>query len=227
MGTDIHMVLQTRNDSGSWRLQKRPIGLDKWRDEWDEKEQDGGSFYRWYSSRNYDLFAILADVRNGSGFAGVDTGDGFKPISMPRGFPDDFNLDGEYNDQFHGVWMGDHDFSWLMVKELVDYPWADLSTKRRGVVSIDEYKEWKKQGMGWPKSFCGGVFGPNIITVDIAAMEDYVSGKLPLPLGYKVYTTIDWKTTYQECCKEFVDKWIPEMEKFGANKTRIVFGFDS
>ena len=35
------------------------------------------------------LFAILAGVRNGYGFAGCDTGDGFRPIAPPRGLPGD------------------------------------------------------------------------------------------------------------------------------------------
>lgn len=39
--------------------------------------------------RNYNLFSILANVRNGVGFAGCKTGEGFEPIAMPRGFPAD------------------------------------------------------------------------------------------------------------------------------------------
>src|SRR5215469_11787636 len=34
-----------------------------------------------YGWRNYDLFAILAGVRNGSGFGGCDTGDPVVPIA--------------------------------------------------------------------------------------------------------------------------------------------------
>lgn len=46
-----------------------------------------------YHDRNYDVFGMLADVRNGSGFAGVDTGDGFVPIDVPRGLPDDLSAE--------------------------------------------------------------------------------------------------------------------------------------
>jgi hypothetical protein len=42
-----------------------------------------------FKYRNYDVFAILANVRNGRGFAGVVTGGGFNPIAMPRGLPPD------------------------------------------------------------------------------------------------------------------------------------------
>jgi len=56
-----------------------------WLDRWREKRRR----FEWYGDRNYNAFAILADVRNGYGFAGCDTGDGFVPISTPKGFPDD------------------------------------------------------------------------------------------------------------------------------------------
>ena len=41
--------------------------------------------------RHYDVFAILADVRNGYGFAGVRTGSGFDPIAPGRGLPSDLS----------------------------------------------------------------------------------------------------------------------------------------
>lgn len=43
------------------------------KDEQDEDDPRLGCYHdRWYSGRNYDLFAMLADVRNGRGFAGFD-----------------------------------------------------------------------------------------------------------------------------------------------------------
>lgn len=44
----------------------------------------------WDDERHYQLFSVLADVRNGYGFAGVPTGEWVKPISSPRGIPQDF-----------------------------------------------------------------------------------------------------------------------------------------
>jgi len=38
-------------------------------------------------NRNYDWFSVLANVRNGYGFAGIKTGEGFKVIAQPKGFP--------------------------------------------------------------------------------------------------------------------------------------------
>lgn len=68
MGTDIHLMLQVKQ-GGNW-LDIEPCA-------------------GWSRPRNYDLFAILANIRNGSGFAGVPTGEGFVPISEPRGIPQD------------------------------------------------------------------------------------------------------------------------------------------
>lgn len=68
MGTDIHLFVETRVN-GVWELRS-----------------DAPRF----SGRNYNEFAILAGVRNGTGFAGCDT-DGFAPIAEPRGLPDDMH----------------------------------------------------------------------------------------------------------------------------------------
>lgn len=43
------------------------------------------------NGRNYDVFSILANVRNGYGFAGVLTSSGFNPITSGRGIPDDLS----------------------------------------------------------------------------------------------------------------------------------------
>lgn len=58
MGTDIHGVFQAF-DNGQWR------------DVESSYEQD----------RHYQLFAVLAGVRNGYGFAGVPTGEPVTPIA--------------------------------------------------------------------------------------------------------------------------------------------------
>lgn len=78
MGTDIHGVFQ-RFDS----QQKRWVGVPS----------------NYSQNRHYQLFAVLADVRNGTGFAGVKTGDAVEPISEPRGYPLDFvRAIAEYDD---------------------------------------------------------------------------------------------------------------------------------
>lgn len=54
----------------------------------------GGTKYthpQFLNGRNYDVFSILANVRNGYGFAGVVTSSGFNPITSGRGIPDDLS----------------------------------------------------------------------------------------------------------------------------------------
>ena len=74
MGTDIHGVFQ--------RLDKT---TGQWHDVASNYEQD----------RHYQLFAVLADVRNGYGFAGIPTGEVVTPIAKRRGLPADFAMDGD------------------------------------------------------------------------------------------------------------------------------------
>jgi len=79
MGTDIHPIVQVRRE-GTWQNVTIP---------------EDGRYGNILDGRWYDLFAILGNVRNGRGFAGVVTGSGFVPISDCRGIPEDagFTLD--------------------------------------------------------------------------------------------------------------------------------------
>lgn len=69
MGTDIHGVFQRKNPQNK-----------RWED----------TPHRYEMNRDYQLFAVLAGVRNGVGFAGCVTGQVVTPISEPRGYPEDF-----------------------------------------------------------------------------------------------------------------------------------------
>ena len=70
MGTDIHSIAQVQVD-GKWRTVAVGIGGDP---------------------RSYNMFAMLADVRNGYGFAGIKTSDPFPVIHERRGLPSDLAL---------------------------------------------------------------------------------------------------------------------------------------
>ena len=102
MGCDIHEHYEVKNEAGKWeRLITRREELrdslyghnsDQEDEHRTQEEWDAMLNEMWeqplYIRRNYGLFAILADVRNGRGFAGILTGSGFEPISEPRGLPD-------------------------------------------------------------------------------------------------------------------------------------------
>lgn len=75
MGTDIHSIVQVRREA-KWVTVGVAVAGDP---------------------RSYNTFAMLADVRNGRGFAGVKTSNGFPVIHEQRGLPEDLGaIDGEY-----------------------------------------------------------------------------------------------------------------------------------
>ena len=96
MGCDIHSFCEIFNETtGKWEKTGK-IFPNPWydKDKPNKIDEDG---YEWNAefihhpirNRNYDLFAMLADVRNGRGFAGIKTGEGFNIISPPKGIPVD------------------------------------------------------------------------------------------------------------------------------------------
>lgn len=63
-----------------------------------------------YGYRNYDLFAVLADVRNYNNLGYID---------RPRGIPEDAT---EYVKKQYDTWYDDaHSGSYFTLKELIDY----------------------------------------------------------------------------------------------------------
>ena len=89
MGCDIHLHIETKTADGTWAAvpfrDKYAQGKDK--DGYAQVNYDGLFKDPLYVGRHYNVFAVLANVRNGRGFAGVRTGSGFVPIDLPRGVP--------------------------------------------------------------------------------------------------------------------------------------------
>lgn len=133
MGTDIHIVAEVYNKTeGKWHLSEAVMPSD----------------------RNYWAFAIMADVRNGYGFAGVSIGGRLTPIDNPRGLPSDIS------EEAKEVYLGDHSRSYLTLYELMDY---DMSKDmiQRGVVSHEQAKKYKEKGIQpeiW-SAFCSNMEG--------------------------------------------------------------------
>ena len=240
MGCDIHLYVERRVD-------------DKWlcadqmkRDEPEDGESQGylSADYNalFYKGRNYNLFAILADVRNGRGFAGVKTGDGFNPIAEPRGLPDDASPEvREISDR----WDGDgHSHSYFTLRELLDYDWTQR-TALQGWVEAAEWSKWSRwaraQGNG-PDSYCGGVSGANVKHISAEEMdalvkdaphenqqEEYKAFFAPLA---GTYALAKWGVAYYDAAGEFISETIPRLLKLaggtqGLDDVRIVFLFDN
>jgi len=180
VGTDIHAVAEVfRNDA--WHLSDAVIPDD----------------------RNYVSFAILADVRNGYGFGGFDSGDRVKPISEPRGLPEDLSaelrarLEG---DSPYSIWLGEHSFSWLTLAELQAYD-LDAPCIRRGMVPPDEAARIRLEG------------GPPHISANWVADSSWekMTWTIPLKNEASLLTCI-----------------IEALLLLGSpNRVRLVFGFDN
>lgn len=177
-----------------------------------------------YDGRNYDLFAILGNVRNGTGFAGVKTGDGFNYISDERGLP--YDCSDEVADFFNDDWL--HSISYVTLKELIEFDW-NQTTNLSGIVNIEQFKEWKEHGE--PLSYCGGISGPRVEHLTNEQMQDMIDGHI-LPIeGKEYYTSVEWGTFYHEAVGDFYTQSIPALRALTnsaeSDDIRIVFGFDS
>lgn len=218
MGTDIHGVFQRYDEkTSSWEFISS---------EYDE-------------DRHYQLFAVLAGVRNGRGFAGVPTGEAVQPIAELRGLPEDLLLEEEdsiepvllipreficerrrkwYAEPFVEYWLGDHSHSWLTGEEMLEYRKMNqnLIVSKTGVISRETYEKW--DGSSEPEGFCGGIWGQEVITINDSALE---MEKNPNWTHVQVY----WDQPLMKELDYFFDEIQRLVEEHG--KIRFVFGFDS
>lgn len=140
MGCDIHLTVELKVD-GKWQ------------------EVEGN----WWDDRCYDTFAILADVRNGRGFAGTKTGDGFAPIASPRGVPDD--VSDKVREWIEEYGANGHSHSYHTLEQLLEYDWTQTAVKT-GWVGLGEWAQWfsnPKSGIdAGPQSWSGSIGGGNV-----------------------------------------------------------------
>lgn len=221
MGTDIHGgFIKITKDSEGVVTDKQPV---KW-----------AGF-----SRDYTLFAILADVRNGYGFAGTYRHEPLQPITSERGIPDFIDVvDGVTKDlynQWYGVfdgeeeefgeYIGDHSYTYMTVDEILSWEGWSNKLSRGGVLTIPHYHETVAVGLN-PEAWCGGISGDAVLVAE--SEEDYKTAKI---IG------IDHNYTHVRCC--WVDgdtlgeeyTWFLEEVKRIKNQyggdTYLVVGFDS
>lgn len=232
MGCDIHTNVEVRQADGSWKNYH----------EWSDSSPKG----EFMDNRNYDLFAILADVRNGRGFAGVVTGAGFVPIDDPRGVPPDASPEYE---AWVAQWDGDgHSHSYFTVAEMLAYDWTQTS-KKTGLVSPTEFMHWKKNGE--PNGWCGDVSGGTIKKLSAEEMgqlikdsmvnewEIYHGEKEAMDALHKfagvgvsafgsLYARVNWEIPYYKAGRQFFGEDLPRLLRLGKPEdVRICFFFDN
>lgn len=220
MGCDIHLYVE-RRENGRW------VTADLWTPNQyykpgnDEGEDPFTVEYdnRFYTQRSYNLFGMLANVRNGRGFAGIKTGEGFIPIAMPRGLPEDVCDEVRHVSERWGV--DGHSHSWFTVSELLRYDW-NQTTQHQGVVDAVNYLLWKYEGK--PRSWAGSVDGPSVKHVSNAEMDEVINRGW----AENHYTLVRWSEPYHASAGRFYTETLPKLQGLGnPDDVRIVFFFDN
>lgn len=193
MGCDIHMWAEVRKRDG-W--EKVGAIFDDPYHRKDDPESDPKTDHP-YDNRNYDLYAILSDVRNGRGFAGIETGDGFLPISKPRGFPEDVSP--EIKKDKEECCLLNHSASWLLLSEILEYNW-NLMTHKTGYVDEGGFLCFLENGGPEGYGYSIDVGGPGMLKITNQQMKDRLN-------------TEQWRqkkqllTEYEKLKKETSDAW--------------------
>lgn len=236
MGTDIHLFVE-KLIGGKWQPVEPPYdskyggkSFDPYHKygHWDFKEGDP-------TERNYNVFAFLANVRNGMGFAGVRTGVPVQPQFPERGIPGDTSYtEPKYDDDGEIVsgdsWLGDHSFTHASLTEILSAPW-DTEFTTFGVVNDTEFKEWQTNGQ--PSNWCGGVSGQGIIThqdvIKYANMIDNGEIRNDPQMGCRDYCEVFWKWKPIENCGfiRWAREFLVPISDGNTDSIRVVMGFDS
>lgn len=182
MGTDIHGTFQARGIDGAWADIETKYGFD----------------------RHYMLFAWLADVRNGTGFAGVITHTPLIPLQVSRGIPRD---DIEREEYF----FGDHNKGWLGADEIIEGARTLPRIAKAGIISIEEFRAWDGAE---PAMYSGFISGPRIV-VKRASEADAAT----------THVSVEWLQETKEELAYFVDE--VKRLKAAHGDVRFLFGFDS
>ena len=213
-----------------------------------EYDGDDGSYYRqkyvepgktrdrWWSDRSYRVFAILGNVRNGHGFAGVETHEPLPYISDCRGVPDDATP------ETLDVLSNEHSASWCTMEELMAYDWKQ-PIHQVGVVSIQAYASLRGTGAA-PEHWSGGISGPNIVTL-MPLAADVILATHPLELttgapephplrddavpidGIRYYVQYRWTDDLESYTGNFMERMRMLAGHVGERETRLIFDFDS
>lgn len=261
MGTDIHPAVEVRR-SGVWRY-ARPTEPCSWYYEtWTEEEvkrltdngwvekygpiQVGDRRNKWdrcktrlpefFTSRNYRHFALLGDVRNGSGFAGVYTHDPIPSISSARGYPATMSREAM------AKMSGEHSAGWATLSELQAYDYKVKITEG-GVVGEQDFLRMLRTGKP-PHDWSGSIAGSSIVVLTPAQYANLYESPIDLLQGKEArkskaydpsaryYIQATWDQDLYTEVKDIPEKWVPYLEKLipkggTADDVRVVFDFDS
>ena len=236
MGTDIHANFQFYHyQHNSWvdveypdyitkRMPYRPF----------PKKYRLNNFHNahpMWINRDYAIFSLLCGVRR-SGYKVI-------PITTMKGLPEGHNLKGADGGLYtqNGRFMGRHGFSWVTLKELIEYPFWDGDIGYCGYIKCIQYND-----------FIANNRRPREWAMDITGLEVYkfteqewlAECKLGSSLSKakydhhwedQRYVWVEWNVP---CKENWVYKTLgPVMLEMAKDRNlevenvRMVFGFDS
>jgi hypothetical protein len=239
MGCDIHIIAEVK-ENGVWRKNTAPVFPNPYFKDYkryqlqaveagdpdvnipdfatQEFSDEPGS------QRHYDWFAVLANVRNGRGFAGVKTGQGFAVIAEPRGIPVDASQEWlEIVEQ----WDCDmHSRSYLYYEDFEKFDFNQI-TMKQGIIPIEEYKVLRETNAA-PKEWCGGISGPGIKVINVHE-ADALLNTSTLTEGIKFHVMYEWPVLYSEWFAEEIKSIVEPLKELTITygDARLVFGFDN
>lgn len=225
MGCDIHITIQVQ-DGLNWQevlWQSTPYDF-----KGAPKIVEGIPVApKGFDGRNYDLFAVLANVRNGRGFVGVETGSGWPSIAPDRGLPPGFDITVSANPQYPEDgprYMGDHSFTWVGLDELKAFNWDHIEAWQYGVVPANVFEQLTAEGKT-PTEYCGGVMGKGIITYE---PDEYKTAKANGTLCPTPMVRMGWGETAREATGDWPGRIIPWLDSIAKGcPLRLVLSFDS
>lgn len=222
MGTDIHLAVQRRRDD-RWERVERVVPNPYF----DPADEDGSPETQresLYEGRHYVVFAALAGVRNGEGFAGCVTHVPLIPVAPYRGLPEDFEAEMAGGYYHEGTSMGDHSFTWMTLAEIEAYKWDQILV-RSGWVSAPVRLAQLKAGLRRPSEWCGGIGGPGIRHISIAQMDAEIKAG---NIDDRAYAELTWDENLKYVCAGFLNL-LPALRALApsSDDVRLVMGFDS
>ena len=225
MGCDIHVLTEQFLTSGKW------FNADYWKYNFYYDPEDDTDLkmdlVSFFDDRNYELFATLANVRNGASIWEIMEGnaDKCKPlpiIAEPKGLPSDLDI---HTKEYIDSWGCDaHSHSFFTLKELYTY-WINSpkTITRSGVLVGDVLTDFDEKGIlskCWFKGYIGSEKSAHRTwEVEYNPLDTFMEAL------FKRFDDVMWNFGYSEADRKS-EKYQKIIEDKGA-RFRVVFFFDN
>jgi hypothetical protein len=258
MGTDIHIRIEVKENDKWERIPYISSCGDEFDAHYDTQEElKVFSFDNFiampscFNGRYYHLFAVLADVRNGRGFGSSEISDPWPTPISPRGIPEDISFP-ETEDKWYelehytsnkgteyDVFCGEHNFSWITLEELKNFPWDRVRRYEKAVIPYEYWIKWKEDESERPRLYCHDAFGPHVRILEINEIEPFIfSGNFEVLRAWietqlkksfdSIYIRDKWLSSVREATYNWPGLIIPLLEDIAqARSLRLLISFDS